>query len=187
MSTRADKTQEKKSKSAANAVAQRNKSSNSTFQFVDNRPDAIVQKKLRETAVGGLRATQLSALPNKSPKRDTIQRQTESAGEQVENQTGMPDQLKSGLEQLSGLDLSAVRVHRNSARPAQLNAHAYAQGQDIHLSPGQERHLPHEGWHVVQQMQGRVKPTMQEGSVAINDDGTLEREADRMGAKAAGR
>ena len=97
----------------------------------------------------------------------------------------MPDQLKSGLEQLSGFDLSGVRVHRNSARPAQLNAHAYAQGQDIHLSPGQERQLPHEGWHVVQQMQGRVKPTMQASGVAINDDGALEREADRMGAKAA--
>ena len=112
--------------------------------------------------------------------------QFQSSDEPAENRTGMPDQLKSGLEQLSGLDLSGVRVHRNSAKPAQLNALAYAQGQDIHLSPGQERQLPHEGWHVVQQMQGRVKPTMQARGVAINDDGALEREADRMGSKAAG-
>ena len=105
--------------------------------------------------------------------------------EPVENRTGMPDQLKSGLEQLSGYDLSSVRVHRNSAKPAQLNAHAYAQGQDIHLGPGQERQLPHEGWHVVQQMQGRVKPTMQmKGKVNVNDDVGLEKEADVMGAKA---
>ena len=100
------------------------------------------------------------------------------------NQTGMPDGLKSGVESLSGLDMSSVRVHRNSARPAQLNALAYAQGNDIHLGPGQDRHLPHEAWHVVQQRQGRVKPTAQTKGVAINDDHHLEKEADVMGAKA---
>ncbi len=101
-----------------------------------------------------------------------------------ENRTGMPDSLKGGLEQLSGLDLSGVRVHHNSAKPVQVNALAYAQGQNIHLAPGQEKHLPHEGWHAVQQMQGRVKPTMQTKGVSINDDEGLEREADVMGAKA---
>ena len=42
-----------------------------------------------------------------------------------------------------------VNVHYNSNKPAQLQAHAYAQGTDIHLGPGQEKHLPHEAWHVV--------------------------------------
>ena len=112
--------------------------------------------------------------------------QLQTANSPGENRTGMPDRLKSGLEQLSGYDLSSVRVHYNSAKPAQLNAHAYAQGQDIHLGPGQAQQLPHEGWHVVQQMQGRVKPTMQmKGKVNINDDVGLEKEADTMGAKAA--
>lgn len=101
------------------------------------------------------------------------------------NRTGMPNGLKTGLEQLSGFDLSHVRVHRNSTKPAQLNALAYAQGRDIHLGPGQERQLPHEGWHVVQQLQGRVRPTMALNGAAINDDVALEREADRMGARAA--
>jgi len=36
----------------------------------------------------------------------------------------------------------------------------------------------------VQQMQGRVKPTMQAKGVAVNDDRALEREADVMGGKA---
>ncbi len=54
-----------------------------------------------------------------------------------------------------------VKVNYNSPKPAQLQAHAYAQGTDIHVSPGQEKHLPHEAWHVVQQKQGRVKPTLQ--------------------------
>jgi hypothetical protein len=101
------------------------------------------------------------------------------------NRTGMPDQLKSGIEALSGMSLDHVRVHRNSAAPAQLNAHAYAQGADIHLGPGQEQHLPHEAWHVVQQAQGRVRPTMQmKAGVPVNDDRGLEAEADRMGALA---
>ena len=78
-----------------------------------------------------------------------------------------------------------VKVHYNSNQPAQLNAHAYEQGTDIHLAPGQEKHLPHEAWHVVQRKQGRVKPTMKlKGNVQVNDDAGLEKEADDMGAKA---
>jgi len=101
------------------------------------------------------------------------------------NRTGMPDGLKSGIEALSGLAMDHVRVHYNSDKPAQLNAHAYAQGSDIHLAPGQDRHLPHEAWHLVQQAQGRVQPTLQlNGGVAVNDDPSLEREADQMGERA---
>lgn len=102
------------------------------------------------------------------------------------NRTGLPDDLKRGVEGLSGLAMDDVRVHRNSARPGALGAHAYAQGSHIHLAPGQERHLPHEAWHVVQQKHGRVKATMQlKGGVPVNDDAALEREADAMGARLA--
>lgn len=119
--------------------------------------------------------------------RAAVQRKSgspETANAGRENRTGMPDQLKSGLENLSGMDLSDVKVHYNSDKPAELNALAYAQGTDIHIGPGQEKHLPHEGWHVVQQKQGRVQPTVTEGNAAINDDAALEAEADRMGAMA---
>ncbi|MEA5547922.1 hypothetical protein VB816_23335, partial [Limnoraphis robusta CCNP1324] len=44
--------------------------------------------------------------------------------------------------------------------------------------------LPHEAWHVVQQMQGRVKPTMQMKGVQVNDDQGLEREANVISEKA---
>jgi len=102
-----------------------------------------------------------------------------------ENKTGLPDNLKSGVEQLSGHSMDDVQVHYNSSQPAQLNALAYAQGTDIHVAPGQEKHLPHEAWHVAQQKQGRVQPTMQmKAGVAVNDDPGLENEADTMGAKA---
>ncbi|MCD4670140.1 MAG: DUF4157 domain-containing protein [Actinomycetia bacterium] len=109
-----------------------------------------------------------------------LQAKTEAS----QNKSDIPDNLKSGLEKLSGINLSSVRVHHNSSKPAQLNALAYTQGQDIHVGPEQEKYLPHEGWHAVQQMQGRVTPTMQTNGVAINDDAGLEQEADVMGAKA---
>ncbi len=100
------------------------------------------------------------------------------------NNTGLPDNLKNGIESLSGLSMDNVKVHYNSAKPQQLNALAYAQGTDIHVGPGQEKHLPHEAWHVVQQAQGRVRPTVQmKGGVPVNDDKGLEREADVMGAR----
>src|SRR5215475_4498980 len=76
------------------------------------------------------------------------------------NTTGLPDRLKAGIETLSGMSLDEVRVHRNTARPAQLDALAYTKGVEIYVGPGQEHHLPHEAWHVVQQAQGRVKQTL---------------------------
>jgi hypothetical protein len=106
--------------------------------------------------------------------------------EDAPGKTGLPAQLKAGIESLSGLSMDGVQVHYNSAKPAQLQAQAFAQGSQIHVAPGQEQHLPHEAWHVVQQAQGRVRPTAQlKGSVPVNDDMGLEREADVMGGRAA--
>lgn len=96
----------------------------------------------------------------------------------------LPDGLRSGVESLSGQSMAGVRVHYNSPAPAQLQALAYAKGNDIHLGPGQAKHLPHEAWHVAQQKQGRVKPTTSVGGQAVNDSGALEREADVMGGRA---
>ena len=99
-----------------------------------------------------------------------------------DNNTGLPDELKAGIEKLSGLSMDNVKVHYNSSKPAELNALAYAQGTDIHIGPGQEKHLAHEAWHVVQQKEGRVATTTQmKGDVNINDDAGLEKEADVMG------
>jgi hypothetical protein len=100
------------------------------------------------------------------------------------NHTGLPDPLESGIESLSGLSQDHVRVHDNSMQPAQLNTLAYAQGSDIHLAPGQEHHLPHEAWHVVQQAHGWVAPTAQmKSGTLLTNDARQEREVDGMGAK----
>jgi len=133
--------------------------------------------------------TQVKSIDEEEPLQGKFAT-TQLANEEQEkskkpNNTGLPDNLKSGIENLSGYSMDDVIVHYNSDKPAQLQAHAYAQGTDIHIAPGQERHLGHEAWHVVQQKQGRVKPTMQmKDNVNVNDDVGLEKEADVMGARA---
>lgn len=147
----------------------------------DKRPASILQRKLQGMANESPSVRQLKSMQDMA-KNDSL---TSPPIQKKENKTGLPDQLKSGIENLSGYSMDDVKVHYNSDKPAQLNAHAYAQGTDIHLAPGQEKHLPHEAWHVVQQKQGRVKPTMQmKGKVNVNDDEGLEKEADAMGGKA---
>ena len=137
-----------------------------TATFTDSRPQTVIQNRLKDSFQNH---SSINPIP--------LQRKA--------NHTGLPDHLKSGIENLSGYSMDDVKVHYNSNKPAQLQANAYAQGTDIHLATGQEKHLPHEAWHVVQQKQGRVKPTVQfQGKIAVNDDAGLEKEADVMGAKA---
>lgn len=146
--------------------------------FDDTRPEVLAQRQTVDLANAGPRMEQQRVAANaiQHPVGD---------GPSAPNRTGLPDDLKAGIESLSGISMDDVKVHYNSAQPSQLHAHAYAQGSAIHLAPGQDRHLPHEAWHVVQQKQGRVKPTMQlKGTTIINDDVGLEVEADVMGARA---
>ncbi|WP_316815167.1 DUF4157 domain-containing protein [Pedobacter nyackensis] len=182
MNTYADKTPEIKKQSVTNLVTTIQGRSESTFPFVDNRAEAIAQRKLQEMANNSPAVAQLKAFQDNANNNSV---QQGKSVQKKENNTGLPDNLKSGIENLSGYSMDDVKVHYNSANPAQLQAYAYAQGTDIHIASGQEKHLPHEAWHVVQQKQGRVNPTMQmKGKVNVNDDAGLEKEADVMGAKA---
>ncbi len=135
--------------------------------------------------------TQLFKIEDKNPeiimKRKQQSDISENTNEQIQtkvNNTGLPDNLKSGIENLSGYAMDDVKVHYNSAKPSQLQAYAYTQGSDIYLATGQEKYLPHEAWHVVQQKQGRVMSTRQLKGIQINDNAGLEKEADVMGSKA---
>ena len=62
MNTHADKSQENKSQSVANDVSQKQSGSESTFQFVDNRPEAVAQRKLQEMANNSPQAKQAAQL-----------------------------------------------------------------------------------------------------------------------------
>jgi hypothetical protein len=128
-------------------------------------------------------AGHLAAIQLRKTDADSAQRR-EADPAPRRNETGLPGRLKAGVEALSGFSMDDVRVHYGSAKPAQMQAYAYTQGAEIHVAPGQERHLAHEAWHVVQQKQGRVRPTIQFFGVPVNEDSALEREADRFGSLA---
>lgn len=171
-----------KKHSETQKVTQKSKSGTDTFQFEDYRSSSITQRKMQSMANSSQRVAKFSTLQRMADKSIGSQSKTPK---QSQNNTGLPNQLKAGVENLSGMSMDDVKVHYKSDKPAQLQAHAYAQGTNIHIAPGQEKHLPHEAWHVVQQKQGRVRPTMQlKDAVPVNDDSTLEKEADVMGAKA---
>lgn len=61
------------------------------------------------------------------------------------------DKIKERTNDPFSNTLTDVKVHQTNNKAAQLNANAYAKGNEIHIGPGQEKHLPHEAWHVVQQ------------------------------------
>ncbi len=104
----------------------------------------------------------------------------------------MPEDIQAKMEHTMGADFSNVNIHEGS-KASDVGALAYAQGNDIHFAQGQynpasqdgQKLLGHELTHVVQQREGRVKPTTQFKGQSINDDPALEQEADNMGAKAA--
>ncbi len=136
-------------------------------------------------------ASSASSVLDASSQSKSLQRKADLANNAAQraeaprpNNTGMPDNLKSGIESLSGFSMDDVRVHYNSSKPATVQALAYTQGTDIHVAPGQEKHLPHEAWHVAQQMAGRVSPTTNINGMPVNNNAGLEHEADVMGEKA---
>src|SRR5207244_7839263 len=74
-----------------------------------------------------------------------------------------------------------------------LGAVAYTQGSDLHFAPGTyqpetaggQQLLGHELAHVVQQRAGGVATVQHKGAPTVDEDASLEAEADRAGAAAA--
>jgi hypothetical protein len=98
MKVHADKTAENKSQPVSNGFTAR--ASGTAMQLKDNRPQYRAQKK------------QADALANNKNAQPLIQKKA--------NNTGLPDQLKSGIEGLSGHSLDDVKVHYNSPPGTQL-------------------------------------------------------------------
>jgi hypothetical protein len=118
--------------------------------------------------------------------------------------TDMPDDVQNKMEYSFGVDFSDVDIHKDSPQAPSLGALAYTQGNDVHFAPGQynpgsqkgQELLGHELTHVVQQREGRVKPTNKQQSsyakasevnegMSVNTDPALEKEADEQGKQAA--
>ena len=92
----------------------------------------------------------------------------------------LPNHIQAKFEQRFGVSMDDVNVYRNSPKPSELGALAYAKGSDVFIGPGQEQYLEHELGHVVQQKYGLVKPTARIGGLPVNLDQGLERQADAL-------
>ncbi len=142
-------------------------------QHIDKSPFIAAQRKMQRRCFGGAIS-------------QTLQKK--------ENKTGMPDDVKAGMEAAHGADFSDVKIHPSSSKAPDVGAIAYTQGTDIHFAPGQfspdtsagKSLLGHELAHVVQQREGRVAPTTEVNGMPVNDNPDLEKEADELGKKAAG-
>src|SRR4051812_24795870 len=105
----------------------------------------------------------------------------------------LPAQVQAKMEGSFGADFGDVRVHEGSSQAAAIGAEAFTYGNDIHFAPGSyapgspqgQQLIGHELTHVVQQRAGRVAPTAQAYGVSLNQDASLEREADEHGSRAA--
>lgn len=75
-----------------------------------------------------------------------------------------------------------VQVHYNSQNPRKVGALAYTQEDHVYIASGQEKHLPHELGHVIQQKMEAIRPTLYREGFAINDEPDLEKQADEIGA-----
>lgn len=140
--------------------------------------------------------TQQKAIQRDSEMEEDEEKPVEmkaSPAQKQENNTGMPDSVKSKMESSFNTDFSNVKVHPNSSKAPEVGALAYTQGHDVHFAPGQfmpesgagQQLLGHELAHVVQQREGRVKPTTEIAGMPVNDNPSLENEADTLGAKAS--
>lgn len=155
--------------------------SNSPVQRESTEDEEILQEKSAKPVQGKDLQLEEDEEPLQGKFESAPTTEQESVQKKRPNNTGLPDDLKTSIENFSGYRMDDVKVHYNSPKPTQLQALAYAQGTDIHLAPGQEKHLPHEAWHVVQQKQGRVQPTIQLQGINVNDNEALEKEADEVG------
>ena len=89
-----NKNQENKSQSIAKSVSRKKKSAMPSFQFTDNRPNAITQLKLQEMANNSpqvKQAAQLQSIANNYPIHLQL------LNLKKENNSGLPDKLNTNI------------------------------------------------------------------------------------------
>ena len=111
-----------------------------------------------QLALNTSQTSNLANIPQPIQRKSTQQSAAQTPV--IQRQNALPEPIKGNMEAMGGVDLSDVTVHRNSSQPAQLQAHAFAQGADIHLRPwtGHDTLLTKPGT-LYSRKQGRVKPT----------------------------
>ena len=106
----------------------------------------------------------------------------------------LADELRTSVEEQLGADFSAVRVHSSTPVLDTIGALAVTRGEHIYFAPGRyapesesgRSLLSHELTHVLQQRAGRVRPTTSVQGLPVNDDPSLEQEADQANRSGGG-
>lgn len=80
---------------------QNSEPSNQTTDFVDNSPEAQEARRLQNMADNSEESLKMQQWQNKIQQSE-------------ENSTGLPNELKTNLENMSGMALDHVKVHYNS-------------------------------------------------------------------------
>jgi hypothetical protein len=110
MNTHADKTQEKKSQSVVNAVSQKQSGAESTFQFVDNRPEAVAQRKLQEMANNSTQVKQLKALQEMANNSPQVQQKPQMQFKADTKSSSSRNNEKVVQRVLNGSDLTREQI-----------------------------------------------------------------------------
>ena len=190
-------------------------SGNIVFQpFFGDNTTAIQKKKDKQIGLdpiemmnGQLKAMEKGCQPlqmflNEEEEEQNIKAKTQGSFQKTEKpvkqgstvtKTSIPKDVQSKMEGSFGTDFSGVNIHQNSEQATNIGALAHTQGDDVCFAPAQynpnsqkgQELLGHELTHVVQQRQGRGKPTKQGKGMSVNDSPSLEQEADVMGRRAA--
>lgn len=171
-----------------NQIYKENQHKNNSNQL---SPKSELQQKANEH-------TKNSPLNSLQKKADTFAthssiQETQMKSEDKSTKTHLPAEVQTKMESSFETDFSNVNIHQDSSSASNMGALAYAQGNDVHFASGQyhpnsekgQELLGHELTHVVQQRQGRVQGVQSKGATNVNDDPSLENEADIQGARAA--
>lgn len=99
----------------------------------------------------------------------------------------LPLKLAHNIEQSTGVNMEGTKVIQNSSKPGKHNAEALAvDGKEIHLSRGNQQHLPEEAAHIARQRKGNLAPDtkMLAHGWRINTNQAIEKQDRTLGAKA---
>ncbi len=152
------------------------------------------QKRHSSNAAENFESDRQLAAPDFNPSA-IVQTKTDSSASSNFKSGGekLPDALQTKMEGSFDSNFSNVKINTNSPEASSMGAKAFAQGNEISFSPGAyqpetqkgQKLIGHELTHVVQQRNANIPTTTQFSGLNINQDESLEREADQMGILAA--
>lgn len=112
---------------------------------------------------------------HKKAGKNEVQKKKTDKWSMLPNITGIPANRKAGYGSLSGFSFNAMQVNHNLGNPAQLQALAYRQDNQV-----QKNDAGHKWSPIVQQKQGSGSHTEKKQGAAIKDVSSLEREPEKF-------